>query len=137
MCADLAADPPLETLFLPLLDGLLAWPARGALFVRARFGAPLQARVWPDLVCQQTFQPDAAALERANLRVLTHDLDAARERYPLVLVLPPRQRDEARALFARALRSVEPGGRMLACASNNEGARSCEDDLERIAGPVT
>lgn len=137
MCADLTADPPLETLFLPLLDGALAWPARGALFARARFGAPLQARAWPGLVCQQTFQPDAAAFERANLRVLTHDLDAATERYPLVLLLPPRQRDEARALFARALRSVEPGGRVLACASNNEGARSCEADLERIAGPVT
>jgi 16S RNA G1207 methylase RsmC len=137
MCADLAADPPLETLFLPLLDGPLAWPARGALFLRARFGAPLQARAWPGLVCQQTFQPDAAALERANLRVLTHDLDAATERFPLVLLLPPRQRDEARAVVARALRAVEPGGRILACASNNEGARSSEADLERLAGPVT
>jgi 16S rRNA (guanine1207-N2)-methyltransferase len=137
MCADLTADPPLETLFLALLDGHLAWPARGALFVRARFGVPLQAHAWPNLACQQTFQPDAAALERANLRVLTHDLDAATERYPLVLLLPPRQRDEARALVARALRAVEPGGRILASASNNEGARSCEADLERIAGPVT
>jgi 16S rRNA (guanine1207-N2)-methyltransferase len=136
MCADLTADPPLETLFLPLLEGSVAWPG-GALFVRARFGAPLQARAWPGLVCQQTFQPDAAALERANLRVLTHDLDSATDRYPLVLVLPPRQRDEARALFAHALRAVEPGGRLLACASNNEGARSSEADLERIAGPVT
>jgi len=137
MCADLAADPPLETLFLPLLDGPVPWPARGALFIRARFGAPLQVRAWPGLICQQTFQPDAAALERANLRVVPHDLDAATERYPLVLLLPPRQRDEARAMFVRALRAVEPGGRLLACASNNEGARSCEADLERIAGPLT
>jgi len=137
MCADLTADPPLETLFLPLLEGHIAWPSRGALFVRARFGSPLQARDWPGLVCQQTFQPDAAALERAGLRVLTHDLDGATERYPLLLLLPPRQRDEARALVARALRAVEPGGRIVACASNNEGARSCEADLERIAGPAT
>jgi 16S rRNA (guanine1207-N2)-methyltransferase len=137
MCADLAADPPLETLFLPLLDGHLAWPARGALFIRARFGAPLQAPAWPGLVCQQTFKPDAAALERAHLRVLSDDLDAGNERYPLVLLLPPRQRDEARALIARAVRAVEPGGQILACASNNEGARSCEADLDRMAGPVT
>jgi 16S rRNA (guanine1207-N2)-methyltransferase len=137
MCADLAADPPLETLFLPLLEGRLQWPARGALFARARFGPPLQARSWPGLICQQTFQPDAAALARAKLHVLTHDLEAATERFPLVLLLPPRQRDEARALLARALRSVEPAGRILACANNNEGARSCEADLERIAGPVT
>jgi 16S rRNA (guanine1207-N2)-methyltransferase len=137
MCADFRDDPPLETLFLPLLDGHLAWPARGALFIRARAGAPLQAHAWPGLICQQTFQPDAAALERANLRVLTHDFDAAPDSYALVMTLPPRQRDEARALLARAIRSTQPGGRVLACASNNEGARSCEADLERLAGPVT
>lgn len=136
MRADLR-DDPLDTLFLPLLDGHLAWPAGGALFVRARAGAPLQARAWPGLVCQQTFQPDAAALERANLRVSSRDLDAATETFPLVMVLPPRQRDEARALLARATRLTQPGGRVLACASNNEGARSCEADLERLAGPVT
>ena len=39
-------------------------------------------------------------------------------------MLPPRQRDEARALLARAMRSTQPGGRILACISNNEGARS-------------
>ncbi len=136
MCAE-RSDPPLETLFLPLLDGQLAWPDGGALFMRARAGAPLQARAWPGLVCQQTFQPDAAALERANVRVLTHDLEAPTESYSLVLLLPPRQRDEARALLARAIRLTRPGGRILACVSNNEGARSCEADLERIAGPVT
>jgi 16S rRNA (guanine1207-N2)-methyltransferase len=136
MCADLR-DDPLDTLFLPLLDGHLAWPDRGALFMRARAGAPLAARAWPGLVCQQTFQPDAAALERANVRVLTHDLDTETESYPLVMLLPPRQRDEARALLARAIRATRPGGRVLACVSNNEGARSCEADLERIAGPLT
>jgi 16S rRNA (guanine1207-N2)-methyltransferase len=137
MCADLSDDPPLETLFLPLIEGRLAWPDRGALFMRARAGAPLRARAWPGLVCQQTFRPDAAALERSNLRVLADDLDAARDSYPLVMLLPPRQRDEAKALLARAVRATAPGGRVLACASNNEGARSCEADLERIAGPVT
>jgi 16S rRNA (guanine1207-N2)-methyltransferase len=137
MCADPREDPPLETLFLPLLDGHLPWPAGGALFLRARAGAPLRAQPWPGLVCQQTFQPDAVALERMSMRVLTHDLDATVETYPLVMLLPPRQRDEARALLARAIRATAPGGRVLACASNNEGARSCEADLERIAGPVT
>ena len=137
MCADRSEDPPLETLFLPLLDGQLAWPDGGVLFMRARAGTALLARGWPGLLCQQTFQPDAAALERANLRVLTRELDAASEIYPLVMLLPPRQRDEAKALLARAVRSVRSGGRVLACASNNEGARSCEADLERIAGPVT
>ena len=137
MCAERSADRPLETLFLPLLEGHLAWPEGGALFLRARAGAPLRARSWPGLVCQQSFAPDAVALERLQLRVLTDDLDAATQTYPLVLVLPPRQRDEARALLARAMRSTQPGGRILACASNDEGARSGQADLERIAGPVT
>jgi 16S rRNA (guanine1207-N2)-methyltransferase len=137
MCADRSEDRPLETLFLPLLEGQLTWPEGGALFLRARAGAPLRARPWPGLVCQQTFAPDAAALERLRLRVLTDDLDASVQAFPLVLVLPPRQRQEARAVLARALRLTAPGGRIVACMSNDEGARSGEADLERIVGPVT
>ncbi len=137
MCAERSADRPLETLLLPLLDGHLAWPQGGALFLRARAGAPLLARPWPGLVCQQSFAPDAAALERLQLRVLADDQDSAAQRYPLVLVLPPRQRDESRALLAHAMRSTERNGRIVASMSNDEGARSAEADLERIAGPVT
>ena len=136
MRADRNEDRPLETLFLPLLEGHLAWPGSGALFLRARAGAPLQTHSWPGLVCHQTFAPDATALERLRLRVLTDDLAAIPHRYPLVLILPPRQRDEARALLARASRLTERGGRILACMSNDEGARSGEADLERIAGPL-
>jgi 16S rRNA (guanine1207-N2)-methyltransferase len=137
MCADRSEDRPLETLFLPLVEGHLAWPEGGALFLRARAGAPLQARTWPGLLCHQSFAPDAAALGRLQLRVLTDDLDALAETFPLVLVLPPRQRDEARALLAHAWRLTQGGGRIVACMSNDEGARSGEADLERIVGPVT
>lgn len=137
MCADRSEDRPLETLFLPLSEGHLAWPASGALFLRARAGVPLQAGSWPGLACHQTFAPDAAALERLRLRMLTDELDTATQKFPLVLILPPRQRDEARALLARALRLTERGGRIVACMSNDEGARSGEADLERIAGPLT
>ena len=141
MCAD-RTDDPLDTLFLPLIEGHLGWPEGGALFLRARAGQPLQARPWPGLICQQTFAPDAVALQRLGLNVLPQDLDpedldAGSRTYPLVLVLPPRQRDEARSLLAQAVRATQPGGRILACISNNEGARSGEADLERIAGPVT
>jgi 16S rRNA (guanine1207-N2)-methyltransferase len=137
MCADRSEDRPLETLFLPLSEGHLAWPASGALFLRARAGVPLQAGSWPGLACHQTFAPDAAALERLRLRMLTDDLDTATQKFTLVLILPPRQRDEARALLARALRLTERGGRIVACMSNDEGARSGEADLERIVGPLT
>ena len=137
MCADRSEDRPLETLFLPLLEGRLPWPEGGALFLRARAGAPLRARSWAGLVCQQTFAPDAAALEHLQLRLATDDVDTLTHTFPLVLVLPPRQRDEARALLAHAWRLTDRGGRIVACMSNDEGARSGEADLERIVGRVT
>ncbi|MGC4071113.1 MAG: methyltransferase [Nibricoccus sp.] len=43
-------------------------------------------------------------------------------RYALVLVLPPRQREEARALLARAVGAGAPGGIVVACRPNDEGA---------------
>ncbi len=118
-----------DALFLPFAAGKLSWPGR-ALFLRARFGAPLLA--YPDVDCEQTFKPDAQALERAGCRVIEAPVD----RYPLVLMLPPRQREESRAMMARAFQHLEPGGRILACAANNEGARSRADDLERLAGAL-
>ncbi|WP_242112617.1 class I SAM-dependent methyltransferase [Luteimonas aquatica] len=126
-------DPALETLLLPFADGALAWPGDGALFLRARDGWPLHAQPLPGLVCEQSFKPDADALLRSGLQVRAAD-DAA---YPLVLLLPPRQREEARALFARALARLRPGGVAIASMANDEGARSGEDDLARVAGPVS
>lgn len=127
-------DAALETLFLPFIDGSLAWPPGGALFLRAREGWPLHQRAWPSLVCEQSFRPEADALERSGF-VLADETDAAR--HALVLVLPPRQRDEARALFARAIARCAPGGRVVACMANNEGAKSGEADLARLAGSVS
>jgi 16S rRNA (guanine1207-N2)-methyltransferase len=51
-------------------------------------------------------------------------------------MLPPRQRDEARALMARAVTATTPGGRIVVSVSNNEGARSSEADLAQLVGPV-
>jgi 16S rRNA (guanine1207-N2)-methyltransferase len=125
-------DAPLHTLFLPFVAGSLKWP-ESALFLRARAGAPLAAAQLPGLICEQTFKPDADALQRAGFHIVSHDSGS----YPLVLVLPPRQREEARALFARAVGATQPGGQVIACAANDEGARSAEADLERLVGPVT
>lgn len=131
-------DPALETLLLPFEQNLLSWPqAGGALFLRARDGWPLHRRPLAGLVCEQSFKPDAEALQRSGLALVEQDDEPGDDaRYPLVLVLPPRQRDEARALYARAVASTAPGGRVVACLSNNEGARSSEDDLRKLAGPV-
>ena len=136
MPTDRTADPALETLFLPFVDGRLSQPEGDALFLRARAGAPLHRQPLPGLVCEQSFKPDADALERSGCVV--RDAAANENRtYPLVLMLPPRQRDEARALMARAVAAVQPGGRVVASVSNNEGARSSEADLAQLVGPVT
>lgn len=132
MSAD-GPDSALETLLLPL-DGPLSWPREGgALFLRARDGWPLHQRALPGLACEQSYKPEADALQRSGLSLVDAD---ATTRYPLVLVLPPRQRDEARALYARAIAHAMPGGRVLACVRNDEGAKSGEADLAKLAGPL-
>ncbi len=130
----MSADSVLETLFLPLADQHLRWPAQGgALFLRARDGWPLHSRALSGLVCSSLFKPDVDALQRSGLTISAED---AAQTYPLILLLPPRQRDEARALFARALARLTPGGILLACQANSEGAKSGEADLRRLAGPL-
>lgn len=127
-------DSPLETLMLPFADGVLPWPGDGpVLFLQARDGWPLHQRRMPGLVCEQRYKPAAEALERAGLGLQTPSPDA---RFATVLVLPPRQREEARALFARAAWHARDGGRVVACMANDEGARSGEADLERLLGHV-
>ena len=130
-------DAALETLILPFVNGMLSWPAEGALFLRARDGWPLHQRPLPGLVCEQSFKPDVDALQRSGCEVHTTRDSEIGKTFPLVLVLPPRQRDEARALFARALAHLQPGGTLVACSANDEGAKSAEADLARIAGPVS
>jgi 16S rRNA (guanine1207-N2)-methyltransferase len=92
----------------------------------------LHQRPLPGLVCEQSFKPDADALQRSHLAV-GHSDD---RKYPLVMLLPPRQRDEARALMARAIATTQPGGRVMASVSNDAGARSSESDLAKLAGPL-
>ena len=131
------SDPALDALFLPLEQRQLAWPEDGALFLRARAGVPTTGGRWPGLVCEQSFKPLHTALQRAGLDVLDGErADTALPHKPLVLVLPPRQRDESRAVLARALQTVTPGGWVLASVSNDEGAKSAQDDLAKLAGNI-
>ena len=128
-------DPALEVLFHAIDTGALPWPrAGGALFLRARDGWPLHAAGRTGLVCEQTFKPAFDALQRSQLPV---HADPVTERFPLVLVLPPRQRDEARALFARAVSQCTDDGVVLACMPNDEGAKTGQSDLAKLAGPVS
>jgi len=131
-----AADAPLQTLFLPFAQGQLRWPQGPVLFLRAREGWPLREHApGVQMDCVQSFRPFAEALQRAGHTVHA-ELPASPPAggYALVLVLPPRQREEARALLAQALAQLAPGGVIVACQSNNEGARSGEADLKQLAG---
>jgi len=134
-------DPVLDTLCLPLLDGTIAFPDDGpALFLRARTGDALRAlfgeKSWPRdrLVCDQGFKPALDALARQGFAMREDDGPA---QYGLTLVLPPRQREEGRALLARAVRATYDGGIVMAAVSNLEGAKTVEGDLKRLTGGVT
>ncbi len=127
------ADAALETLMLPFAADALAWPRDArVLFVHARDGWPLRAMPLAQLVCEQEFKPHADALQRGGLTVAAN----ADETFPLVLLLPPRQREQARADLARAVQRTAVGGTIVASITNNEGARSGEADMQRLLGPV-
>ena len=132
MAAD--GDPALQALLLPLQSGELRWPqAGGALFLNARSGWPLHQQPLPGLVCEQMFKPEADALRRDGHALAEPGNEV---QFPLVMVLPPRQRDAARALFARAFGHLAPGGRVVAAMPNKEGAKTGEGDLARLGGPL-
>jgi 16S rRNA (guanine1207-N2)-methyltransferase len=123
------SDPALETLLLPFATGELAWPD-DALFLRARNGQALSSRA---MICEQSFKPDADALLRAGFNVVEEISLSSSQRFSTILILPPRQRDEMRALFARAISLAAPGGIVIASISNDEGAKSGESDLQKLA----
>ncbi len=128
------SEAAIDALFHALSSHAVAMPADGrVLFLRAREGRWWSGHSRSGWTFQQGFKPFADGLERAGHRVAEPADD---ERFPLVLVLPPRQRDEARALFARAVRHASDGGVVLAAIANTEGARSGESDLARLAGGV-
>ena len=129
-----APDSALAALFVPFESSELRLPTDGrVLFLRARAGVRLREVAQPGWLCEQSFMPFADELDRNGLRVGEPEAD---ELFPLVLVLPPRQRDEARALFARAVRHTAPGGTVLVSMPNAEGAKSGEADLAKLVGAV-
>ena len=103
------------------------------LFLRAREGWAMRQFPLAQLVCEQSYKPFADELERGGVQVVA-DASESSTRYRLVLVLPPRQREEARALFARAVSLCAPGGVIVASITNNEGAKSGEADLKQLTG---
>lgn len=129
-------DPALDALLYPFANGLLRAPDGDVLFLRAREGAALHAWRQRPLSCTQPSKPEADRLQRIGADCLDEDA-LPNGAFPLVLVLPPRQREEARALLARACAAVAPGGVVVASVANDEGAKSRETDLKALAGTLT
>lgn len=126
------ASAALDALHHAISTAQIDLPADGrVLFLRARDGLWWGRHSQKNWLCQQTFKPFADTLERSGLQV--GDAQPG-QTFPVVLMLPPRQRDEARALFARAARHVEAGGIVAAAIANDEGARSGEADFRRLFG---
>ncbi len=126
------SDPALETLLLPLETGAVefAEDAR-VLFLRARAGRPIADLKAFDVLCEQSFAPDRDALQKAGFKVEAETEEAG---FDAVLVLPGRQRQEARAQLARAVSRARPGAIILVCAPNTEGAKTLEGDLTELLG---
>ena len=124
-------DPALDALFHPFDTGQLEWPRSNSLFLRARAGHTLARYADTYLTCTQGFKPATDSLGSMGLNVVDED-HALAQTYAITLLLPPRQRDEARALMARAIAATERGGRVVVAAPNSEGARSMQADLEKL-----
>ncbi|MBO6892483.1 MAG: class I SAM-dependent methyltransferase [Roseibium sp.] len=128
------SDPVLETLLLPIeTDAVELGDNAKVLFLRARAGKPLRLFKTTDLVCEQSFAPDRDALISQGLQV---EAETEAAGFDAVLLLPGRQRQEARAQIARAVSKVREGGLVLACAPNTEGAKTLEKDLAALLGRV-
>lgn len=124
-------DSALDALLYPFSQGVLSW-AQPALFLRARLSAALQDQSY---VATQPFYPEAARLQRSGIALCDEDV-LPEARFPLILLLPPRQRDEARALLAKACAALSPEGVLVMAVANDEGAKSREADLKQLAGDV-
>ncbi|MES2997061.1 MAG: class I SAM-dependent methyltransferase [Verrucomicrobiota bacterium] len=120
----------LETLMLPFSDGTLVVPAR-ALFLGATPHRALDA--WPDITGWQPFKPIADAWHRAgypSADVLPGG------RWPVVLILPGKSRDETLLWFALARERLEPGGTIVAAMTNETGAQRFEKELAKATSGV-
>ena len=116
------------------LDTLML--ATGGVPVRALFiGAEPHPALagWPDLTGWQPLKPLAAGWDRAGLR-RAEDLPDGK--WPLVMVLPGKSRDEALAWFAMARDRLAPGGTLRVAMPNTAGAARFEKELGKATNSI-
>jgi 16S rRNA (guanine1207-N2)-methyltransferase len=124
-------NPALETLMLAFSgeDGLRV--PRRALFIGAEPHSELRA--WPDVTGWQPLKPLATAWETAGF---SRADDLPDGKWPMVMVLPGKSRDETLAWFSLARDRLEPGGTLLAAMPNTAGAGRFEKELSKATGSL-
>jgi 16S rRNA (guanine1207-N2)-methyltransferase len=125
-------NPAVDTLLLAFTaEGGLTRPT-SALFMGAEPHPALQD--WPNLLGWQPFKPRAAAWERAGF----HRTDALPSgKWPLILMLPGKSRDETLSWFALARSRLAPGGTLLVAMPNTAGAGRFEKELAKATGAIS
>ncbi len=123
-----------DTLLLALEDGAVPLPGNGLILVlNAEPGPWLMKLPRDQVVCRTSFKPNHDALTAAGFNVLPVDSVELPDAM-LTIVVPPRQRDQARALYARALLAAPEGAYVLASLPNTLGGKTGEKTLAEIAG---
>lgn len=123
-----------DTLLMALDTEAVPLPADGPILVlNAEPGSWLSALPRDRVVCRTSQKPAYDALKAAGYAVLEPD-SAEIPPAMLTIVVPPRQRDYARALYARALMNAPEGGYVLASLPNTLGGKTAEKMLAEIAG---
>lgn len=131
----MAADP-LKALFHPFETGALPAPppeAR-ALFINGRVCPGLSS--WPRgaVTVQQYFKPWADEAARAGFKTVAEIPESA---FDMVLLLAPRQHDEALHAMATALHVLKPGGIFVCAAANDEGGKRLKKDAKYLGFSCT
>jgi 16S rRNA (guanine1207-N2)-methyltransferase len=123
--------PQLETLLLSfsVAEGLPIPPR--ALFIGARPHPDFEH--WPHLTGWQPLKPLADDWDRAGLARVDELPDG---KWPLVLLLLGKSRDETLLWFALARDRLETGGCILAAMPNTAGAARFEKELARATGNI-
>ncbi len=123
-----------DTLLLAFDSGAVPMPETGTILVLNAEPGPWLAQLPKDrVVCRTTLKPAHEALKAAGYTVL--DVDSVELPHAaLTIVVPPRQRDQARALFARAVLAATEGTYVIASLPNTLGGKTGEKLLGEIAG---
>ncbi len=116
---------------LPFAGGNGIRPPEKALFLGAEPHPDLQS--WPDLTGWQPGKSLATAWQGAGFRRIDEIPD---ERWPVVLLLPGKSRDEILAAFAMARDHLAPGGTLIVAMANTIGAGRFEKEFKKATREV-